>query len=142
MGSEKEICACFDGSVSADQLLTLWCFCRHPYQYDLCPSSDICHQWQNDIIDKCQRWQMTDGRHKSYWYGCLRKRLDVRNWSPNTEPSEQAQIFLKMKNAERCDFSPTFFIFPLYIEKLGAFHEFQTFITNSFFIDFIWYIHR
>ena len=138
----KKICACFDGSVSAAQFLTSRRFRRHPYQYDLCPSSDICHRWQNDIIDKCQRWQMTDGGNKSDWYGCLRKRLDVRNWSANTEPSEQAQIFFKMENAERCDFSPTFFIFPLYIEKLGAFHEFQTFITNSFFIDFIWYIHR
>ena len=137
----KKMCACFDGSVSAAQFLTSRRFRRHPYQYDLCPSSDICHRWQNDIIDKCQRWQMTDGGNKSDWYGCLRKHLDVRNWSANTEPSEQAQIFFKIENAKQYDFSPTFFRFPLYIENHGAFREFQTFITNSFFIDFIWSKH-
>ena len=138
----KKICACSDGSVLADQFLTSRRFRRHPYQYDLCPPSVICHRWHLSIMSFCHRWQMSDDGHKSYWYGCLRKRLDVRNWAADTEPSKHAHIFFKIENAKRCDFSPTFFRFPLYIEKHGAFHEFQTFITNSFFIDFIWYIHR
>ena len=58
----KEICACFDGSVPAAQFLTSRRFRRHPYQYDLCPSSVICHSWHLTLLTyfRCQRWQMTD----------------------------------------------------------------------------------
>ena len=50
-------------------------------------SSVICHLSSLTSVRNVIRWlwQMTDGGHKSYWYECLWKRLDVRNWTVKSE---------------------------------------------------------
>ena len=59
---------------------------------------------------------------------------------PTQNHQNKRKFSLKWKMLNGVIF-PLRFRCPLYIENHGAFREFQLFITNSFFIDFIWSIH-
>ena len=74
--------ALFYNSESTAQFLTSRRFHKHPYRYDLYPASVICHRWQKSVLTN-----VSDDRlqNMSYSYGCLWKRLDVRNWAVDSE---------------------------------------------------------
>ena len=61
--------------------------------------SVICHRWHLKYVNnvRCQRWQMTDGGHKSYWYGCLEKRL-LKSYTIKMANAKFYQISYNIEN--------------------------------------------